>query len=213
MSEPSTGIRRPLSNAGIYMLAQRALGARAVRSHVVDRHLRPRAGDRLLDLGCGPADILELLPEVDYVGVDASPAYVEAARRRFNDRGEFVVANVADLEPLGKPVDAALAIGIVHHLEDDVAARLFDVAARSLNPDGRMVTIDPAIARGQPRLAAWLIERDRGGRVRSPSAYRALAAASFDEVELIVHHDLARLPYTHAILVCRCPRRASSPLR
>ena len=41
---------------------------------------RPRPGDKVLDIGCGPGDILEVLSDVEYVGLDLSPEYIESAK-------------------------------------------------------------------------------------------------------------------------------------
>jgi len=38
----------------------------------VENYIRPRDGDRILDIGCGPGDILEFLPSVEYLGFDVN---------------------------------------------------------------------------------------------------------------------------------------------
>src|SRR3979409_1554462 len=145
MAQRTGGLRRPLANAGIYSIVQRALGADNVRHKFVHEHLRPRQGERILDLGCGPGDILELLPAVEYVRVDNSPAYIEAAQERFGDRARFICADVRELslDPTER-FDAAISIGVVHHLDDAGAAGMVALAAGALRPYGRLVTIDPA---------------------------------------------------------------------
>src|SRR5438034_43770 len=103
--------------------------------------------------------------------------------------------------------EAVIAIGLLHHLDDAEAARLVRIAASALTPAGRLVTVDPAPSADQPRLARWLIERDRGRNVREPGAIEGLASPAFAEVAVSTRHDLARVPYTHAILEARQPRR------
>jgi SAM-dependent methyltransferase len=199
-------LRGPLSHAGAYSAFQRLLGARAVRREVVERHARVRPGERVLDLGCGPGDVLEELPDVTYMGVDASPQYVAAARRRWNGRGEFLQADVTSQGFPAGDFDVVLAIAVMHHLDDHGADRMLGAAAAALAPGGRLVTLDPALTPGQPRVARWLISRDRGAHARAPEGYRELAARRFESVTPTVRHDLARVPYTHAILECRDPR-------
>lgn len=202
-----------LANASIYSAVQRMLGADGVRRQFVAEYLKPARGERILDLGCGPGDILSLLPEVEYVGVDLSPGYLEAARRRFGDRGRFVQADVRSLPVLDlRGFDAIVSVGLAHHLDDQAAAGLARTAAELLAPDGRLVTLDPAFSEAQSRVARWLIRRDRGRHVRTPERYAELAKAHFDSVRAWVHHDLARVPYTHAVLECREPREVSSSL-
>jgi SAM-dependent methyltransferase len=174
------------------------------------------AGERILDLGCGPGDILAALPAVDYLGLDVSSRYLAAARRRHPARarrpgqpGPGVAFRRLDVAAPGAglpdqaPFDGALAVGLLHHLSDEGAQRALALAASSLRPGGRLVTLDPARRAGQARLARFLIGRDRGRGVRTPEAYRELARPHFSTVAVSVREDLARVPYTHAILECR----------
>lgn len=196
-----TGPPSPLSNATIYSLAQRLLGAAAVRAQFVERYLRPVPGERILDLGCGPGDILAALPAVEYVGVDASPAYVAAAERRFGDRGAFHCADIRDPDlELGHRFDAVISIGLLHHLDDRGVQAAAQLAADALREGGRFLTLDPGRVAGESRIAAWLVGRDRGRHIRTPEGYRTLVAPQFASVEQHVRRDLARLPYTHVVL-------------
>jgi SAM-dependent methyltransferase len=187
-------------------MVQRMLGADAVRRRVVTQYLRPVAGERVLDLGCGPADILPLIGAVEYTGVDASPRYVADARQRFGGRGSFHCADVRALpSELGSGFDAVIAIGLLHHLQDEDAAAALAGAAHRLGPGGRLVTVDPARVEGQPLAARWLLGPDRGARIRSPDGYRELVSRRFGSTVAHVHHDLARVPYTHVIVEGRDP--------
>jgi SAM-dependent methyltransferase len=187
---------------------QRALGAENVRRAFAGEYLRAVPGERLLDLGCGPGDVLAHLPSLDYLGVDVSAAYIAAARERYGTRATFRRRDLRDLDgrELGdERFDAVISIGVLHHLDDDEASGMLRLAGRALASPGRLVTLDPAIDAGQPRLARWLIGRDRGRSVRSASAYAALAGPYFGSVRTTVRHDLARVPYTHVIMECRRP--------
>lgn len=210
MAQTETGVRSALSSARLYSLVQRALGADRVRRRFVDDHVRPTPDERVLDIGCGPADILTALGPVAYVGFDPSEAYIEAARQRWGDRGRFVRADVESFDLRAEAKFAiVIAIGVLHHLDDSQAARLFARAAEALSPDGRLVTIDPALSVGQSPVARWLILRDRGQDVRDVDGYRRLAEERFGTVRPTVHSGLARFPYTHAILECERPQTAS----
>jgi SAM-dependent methyltransferase len=172
-------------------------------------HVRPEAGQRLLDLGCGPGDVLEHLHGVDYVGVDLNPRYVEAARARFGSRGDFRCGSASDLaEQEPGAFDLATANGLLHHLDDDEVGRLLRVARKALRPGGRLVTIDPCYVAGQSPVARLLLGMDRGRHVRTLDRYQALARAEFGSVEAVVRHDLIRLPYTHVIMECRAESAA-----
>lgn len=206
MAQVTDGLRRILNDPRIYLITQRVLGSDASTKRWVDEIVRPRAGQRVLDIGCGPADLLRFLPEVDYFGFDASAAYVAAARARFGDRGRFACARVdaASLAGLGT-FDLVIARGVLHHLDDLEAEALFRLARQALSGRGRLITLDACYAEGQHRLARLLIDRDRGQNVRDAAGYRALAAQVFDDVTVEVRHDLMRVPYTHCSMVASAP--------
>lgn len=205
MSHRDTGLLALLKRASNYRLLQRLLLRSDTRRRVVRDILRPYAGCRILDIGCGPADILEELPEDigAYHGFDMNPAYIEAARSRWGDRGRFECQRV-DEAALPQPgsYDIVLATGILHHLDDREATRLFEVARHALRPGGWLVTYDNVHIDNQNPVARWLIARDRGRAVRTQNGYEALARPLFPRIECVILHDTLRLPYT--ILVMRC---------
>ena len=192
--------------ATVYRWTQRILGGEAVHRYFVDRHVRARPGDRLLDIGCGPAQILERLPSVGYVGVDLNPRYIATAQARYGERGVFVCQSVSQMA-IEHPhsFDLVLAHGLIHHLENTEAQQLFETAALALKPGGRFVTMDGCFVPGQSKVAQWMLKNDRGQFVRNEEGYLALANRVFPEVRAIVRHDLLRIPYTHIMLECQVP--------
>lgn len=89
-------------------------------------------GDRILDVGCGPADVLtELPPDIDYTGFDQSEDYIDSARRRYGVRGQFFAGKVdlAHIDRLGAgSFDIVIAHGLLHHLDDRQATEFFALA-------------------------------------------------------------------------------------
>jgi SAM-dependent methyltransferase len=210
VAEVTTGVRSVLSSAGVYSLLQRLLGAQRSRRRLVDEFLRPGPGDRILDIGCGTAEILDALPDdVEYVGLDHSPRYVEAARARYGTRGRFLVGDAADMPAeVRSGFSLVVVMGVLHHLGDDEVVRLMRAAAKALTDDGRFVSSDNVWTEQQPWIARQLIARDRGANVRTVDTYVALAEQVFSKVVPTVRDDFLRVPYTLVMLECAQPRRA-----
>ncbi len=209
MAQITSGVRRLLDHPHIYRLSQRLIASDRRTAAWVETCVRPGPTDRVLDIGCGPADLLNFLPRgVRYVGFDLSADYIAAAQRRWGSRGTFVCARVDDaaLKDLGHQFDVVIARGVLHHLDDAEARALFRLASAALTPAGRLVTLDPCFVDGQSRIARLLIENDRGQNVRDMAGYRALGTDAFADVDVDVRHDLNRLPYTHCVLEARGPR-------
>jgi hypothetical protein len=65
-SERERGLYAALKNPKLYETVQRLLGADGRRRDFAQRFVRAKPGDRILNIGCGPADLLAHLPEVEY---------------------------------------------------------------------------------------------------------------------------------------------------
>jgi SAM-dependent methyltransferase len=154
----------------------------------------------VLDLGCGPGDLIRQLWDVRYVGVDLNVPYIQRARRVYGDRAEFRVGDATRLDGDLRDFDLALAFGVLHHLDDGAATALCRAAARALVPGGRLVAVDPALIPAQHPVARFLITRDRGQYVRSPSDYGDIAQGVFTDAKVVVRNDLLRIPYTHCVI-------------
>jgi SAM-dependent methyltransferase len=177
---------------------------------LVRDYLRPTAGMRILDIGCGPGQMLRLMPQADYVGYDLNPVYVEAARRRFGDRAEFHCADATRADMNGGRFDAVIANGLLHHLDDEGVDRLMEAAAAAIHPEGRVLTSDPTHLDGSSRLARWLIRHDRGRDIRRPEGYAELGRRQFAKVSVSVENQRMLPPlvpwrYPFAVMECREP--------
>ena len=187
-----------------YQLFRQLIGGDLKR--YVAEYVKPRTGDKVLDIGCGPGDMLGALPDVDYLGLDISPEYIDAARRRFGTAGRFLCADIgaASIGEERGQFDIVLATGVLHHLDDERAILLFELARLALKPGGRLITYDGCYVPEQSRLTRWVLSKDRGKFVRTVEEYFRIASTCFSTVELHVRHDLLRIPYTHLIMFCRC---------
>jgi len=194
--------RHLLSFPVIYTAFQRAVRGRG-ESVYVERHVRPRPGDRILDLGSGTGDILRHMPSVDYLGIDSDERLVETAKKTYGNRGIFCCLDISKQEiPQTGDFDIVLATGVLHHLTDDEAIKLFQLAGKSLKPHKRLVTMDGCYVEGQSFLARLILSRDRGKYVRTKSQYMELASQIFNEVEATIYHNLLRIPSSMIILEC-----------
>jgi SAM-dependent methyltransferase len=194
-----------LNFSGPYRLLGKLAALRTdARAVYARQYLDVQPGQRVLDLGCGPADILSVLPECDYVGVDVEPRYIESARARYGGRGTFRCLSVEDfVVEAPKSFDLVMANGVLHHLDDRQAGTMLGLAAAAMKDDGRTVTLDGCYADGQSIIARTLLRLDRGKFVRERPGYLHLAHPHFAHVQSEIRHDLLSVPYTLLIMTCR----------
>jgi SAM-dependent methyltransferase len=143
------------------------------------RHNDLAAARRVLDVGCGPGTNAGEFPGADYLGLDASPAYVDYARRTYDRRFE-VVDVCRDPLPAGM-FDFVLVNSLLHHLPTPDVRELLAKLADRLDVDGHVHVLDlvlPERAGPARLLARW----DRGDHPRRLEEWRALLSASFEPV-------------------------------
>jgi cyclopropane fatty-acyl-phospholipid synthase-like methyltransferase len=195
-------IRSVLALPQAYQLFWNVIGGAARSRTLVAEYIRPKAGDRILEIGCGPGTIVPYLPPCEYVGFDASAQYIEQARRRF-PQARFVCERVSEYTlPQRSYFDSVLALGILHHLGDPEASQLFQIAHQALKPGGKLVTLDGVWTNAQSSAARALLARDRGEFIRDEAGYVGMASKVFNNVKATVRDGLLRIPYTHIILEC-----------
>ena len=168
----------------------------------VDNYLKPFPGIKIVDFGCGPGSIIEYLPEqVEYVGVDAEKNYIDSAINKYGEIGKFICEDILSFSP--KEVnyfDIAIAIGLLHHLNDEESKKLIEAANKVLKPGGCLVTIDNIYIKNQSFIARFLISKDRGKNVRTLDQYLRIGQTVFPKIEYQIIHDMLMVPYTHIIM-------------
>jgi SAM-dependent methyltransferase len=205
MTQITTGLRSILTHPWAYKTLQTAVGAGRFRRYFIDHYVRPKHGERILDIGCGPGEIVPYLPQgVEYVGYDISPHYIEWAKHRFPERGEFIASPFQESElDRHPPFDTAIVIAVLHHLDDGEARDLLSLLKRAVRKGGRVITADLVSIEGQNPIAQMMVNWDRGQNVRRSNEYRALATPIFDCVEAEVI-DKALIPRTLRSWIMQC---------
>jgi trans-aconitate methyltransferase len=99
--------------------------------------LAPRAGERVLDLGCGTGHLTARIAEAgaEVVGIDSSPEMIAEARRLFPSIS-FEVADARDFH-FDEPFDAVFSNAVLHWVKPPEQA--VACVRRALGPGGRFV--------------------------------------------------------------------------
>ena len=210
--QDDTGTKRILTFPFVYSAFQTLVGASYGRRWILSEVWRVKPGMHIVDIGCGPGDILDSLPEVEYIGLDVSEDYIRDAKQRFGHRGTFVAGTAPALldEPRAHGADLVTCTGVLHHLDDANSLEILNVAHTLLKPGGRFIAVEPTYLRHQGSIARWLMSKDRGMAIREERAWRGLAAQSrFGGAETSICTGVLRIPYTHIVIECT---KAATPL-
>ena len=110
--------------------------------------ITPHLGPAVLEVGAGHGEFAAQLRDAQsLVLTDTDPACVEALQRRYATDTRVTVEHYTVGTPIAlhAPVDAVVALNVLEHLEDDVAA-LTEMAGY-VRPGGRVVLWVPAYQR------------------------------------------------------------------
>jgi SAM-dependent methyltransferase len=202
--ESNSGLLRWLKVPSLYNAFQGAVAGSALRRRFFEKHVRAKAGDKVIDIGCGPVRALQSLPDVEYVGFDINPDYIAFARRTYGDKGTFVVGDTRSLrhDSRFKDADIVIAVSLLHHLDDEEAADCIRFAYDALKKGGRLICHDACWIPNQGAVSKWIMSRDRGRNIRTEQQCRQLAAKVFSNVHTWIDTKPLRIPYVTIILEC-----------
>lgn len=175
---------------------------RGTREEILERfapHLRYLAGrQRVLDLGCGRGEVLELLREkgIGALGLDNNEQMVAVCR----DKGlEAVQADLFDYLEEAEPAtfDGVISLHVIEHLPVDSLDRLARLAWRALAPGGVVLLETPNPLSVVVAARNFWIDPTHRRPVHPESLKLLLELAGFEEVERLDLHpftDTERLP-------------------
>ena len=113
------------------------------------RELMPREAAQILDLGCGPGDVMIRLartcPSLKITAVDGSPAMIQLAQTAIEESGLSMTITALQGYVPGLPLpvghfDAVLSKDFLHHLPDPMS--LWHEVRRLIKPGGFICVMD-----------------------------------------------------------------------
>jgi 2-polyprenyl-3-methyl-5-hydroxy-6-metoxy-1,4-benzoquinol methylase len=160
------------------------------------------AGSRVLDVGCGRGEFLELVAQRggSPVGVDADEEMVATVRDKgfdaeVGDALGFLRAHPAEF-------DGVFTAHLVEHLQSDSVAELVQAAAEALRPGGRLIVVTPNVGNLNMHLRDFWIDLQHV-RFYAPDILRwvlhdaGLTAIESGENELYTsEHDLSQIDFS-----------------
>jgi len=188
----------------LYNYLQDLIGGNRLRKWFIDTHVRAKPGDKVIDIGCGPGQILPWLPPVEYIGFDVNGSYIAAAQGKYGDRGTFVVGDTRAIwdDPRFQAADIVIGLGILHHLDDEQAAHCIRFAHRALKQGGRFVCLEACWIPNQGFVSRYVMSRDRGQHIRTEQSYYDLVQTAFKHPMVWVQPKALRIPYATLVLEC-----------
>ena len=200
MSQKTNKLYSLFSNPFFYSFSQKIMSGTSFRGKIVRKYIT-KNNVKVLDIGCGSAEILNSLPIVKYFGYDINPVYISFAKKKYEKRGIFYCKRFTNKEVKKLPkFDHVLLFGILHHLDDKEIEKLMPQIKKVLKRGGNIITADPILVKKQSLIAKFIIKKDRGDNVRNKKEYLKIMKKYFKKIKSKIYHQKF-IPYTWFVMI------------
>ena len=202
MSQRKNQIYNFINNPLIYKIIQHVMSGTSFRNSIIKKNIR-KSNLKILDIGCGPAQILEHIPRCDYYGYDIDQRSIQYAKKKYRKKNYHFYCkkfNKTEIKKLPK-FDFVIFFGILHHLSNKEADKMLTLCKRIMKKNSKLLTEDPILLEKQNIIAKFLIEKDRGINVRQKKEYINLLKKHFKKIKNKVTHQFF-IPYTWFTTIC-----------
>ena len=202
MSQRKNQIYNFINNPLVYKIIQYVMSGTSFRNSIIKKNIR-KSNLKILDIGCGPAQILEQIPQCDYYGYDIDQRSIQYAKKKYHQKNYHFYCkkfNKTEVKKLPK-FDFVIFFGILHHLSDREADKMLTLCKRIMKKNSKLLTEDPIIVEKQNIIAKFLIKKDRGTNVRQKKEYINLLKKHFKKMKNKVTHQFF-IPYTWFTTIC-----------
>ena len=202
MSQRINQIYNFINSPLVYRIIQYIMSGTSFRNSIIKKNIR-KSNLKILDIGCGPAQILEQIPRCDYYGYDIDQRSIQYAKKKYRQKNYHFYCkkfNKTEIKKLPK-FDFVIFFGILHHLSNKEADKMLTLCKRTMKKNSKLLTEDPILVEKQNIIAKFLIEKDRGINVRQKKEYINLLKKHFKKIKNKVTHQFF-IPYTWFTTIC-----------
>tara|TARA_B100000780_G_C20985065_1_gene393781 strand:+ start:222 stop:812 length:591 start_codon:yes stop_codon:yes gene_type:complete len=192
-------IKKVLNFPILYKLSQKIFLADNFRKKILKK-LITNEDLNILDIGCGPGNMVKYLSFNKYFGFDSDQKYIDYASKKYKKCNFFCeIFSETSVQKIDK-IDTVILFGLLHHISNKETLELFKNIKLSLKKNFKIIILDPVFENGQNPIAKFLIQNDRGKFVRTSDEYSKLFKKSNLNASYNIYHQKI-VPYTWIVSV------------
>ncbi len=144
----------------------------------IEKILKKEINDRskkikILDIGCGSGEISRFFNNLDYIGIDVNPDYIEFARKIY--KKNFELMNAQKLRFKKRYFDYVVIIGVLHHIDDKNCSLILNEITRVVKNNGKIIIIEDVNTQSKIDLLGNIIRKlDVGEHIRTQKEWLEL---------------------------------------
>ena len=119
MSQRTSALYNLINNPIIYIIFQKIMSGTSFRKKIIIKNIKNK-NFNVLDIGCGPAEILQYIPNVNYYGFDIDRRSIDYAKNKYKRKNHnFFCKRFGKKELKQLPeFDFVILFRILHHLNN-----------------------------------------------------------------------------------------------
>ena len=182
-----------------YKLSQKIFLADNFRKKILKEFVKNK-NLNILDIGCGPGNMIKYLNFNKYFGFDTDERYIEYAKKNFKKCNFYCETfSKSSIKKISK-VDTVILFGILHHINNKEVNELLKSIKLALKNKYKIIILEPVYEDGQNIIAKLLIKNDRGKFVRTSKEYiKLFKELNFNPTFKIYHQKI--VPYTWIVSI------------
>ncbi len=203
MSQRTSVLYNLVNHPIFYIFFQKIMSGTSFRKKIIKNNIENK-NYNILDIGCGPAEILQYIPKSNYYGFDIDERSIKFAKRKYKNKNHHFYCkkfNNTEIKKLPK-FDFVIMFGILHHLKSKEIKYVLSLCKKVMKKNGTLLTEDPIFIKDQNFVAKFLIRNDRGLNIRTKKEYLNLVKIFFHKVKSKITHQ-SFIPYTWFSMICK----------
>ena len=203
MSQRSSVLYNLINSPIIYKLIQKVMSGTSFRKKIITKNIKKK-NLKILDIGCGPAEIINYIPRCEYFGFDIDKRSINYAKKKYPGKNYHFFCKRFNREELNKlpKFDFVILFGIMHHLDNHQVNVILNLCKKKMKKNSKLLTEDPIFIKNQNFIAKFLISRDRGMNVRKKEEYINLLKSHFKNLKSKITYQ-SFIPYTWFTTICK----------
>ena len=128
MSQKKNFLHNLLNSPAVYKIVQKLMLGTKFRKSIIQKNIK-KNNINVLDIGCGPAEIINCLPNCNYYGYDTDKRSIDYAKNKYSEKNYHFYCrkfSKAELKKLPK-FDFVILFGIMHHLSDSEVNSIINI--------------------------------------------------------------------------------------
>jgi len=203
MSQRTNRLYNLVNSPLVYIFFQKIMSGTSFRKKIIEDNIDNKKF-KILDIGCGPAEILKYIPNSIYYGYDIDKRSIDYAKKKYKNKNHRFYCKYfrkSEIRKLPK-FDYVILFGILHHLKNKEVNTILNLCKKVMKKNALLLTEDPIFLKKQNFIAKFLINKDRGLNVRSKNEYIGLVNNHFQNIKSKITHQIF-VPYTWFSMICK----------